>query len=97
MSTDREMSGEYGDQFSESTRVFEVAEGSKREDHYIVTISFKVQVFDPSNRFLAKWGTEGSAVGEFYLAAGIALDGAAKVYMTYGLNNQVSVYAPSQS
>ena len=97
MSTYREMSGEYGDQFSESTRVFGVAGGSKREDHYIVIISFRVRVFDPSSRFLAKWGTEGSAAGAFYLAAGIALDGAAQVYMTYGLNNQVSVYAPSQS
>ena len=56
-----------------------MAEGSKREDHYIVTILFRVQVLDPRSQFLAKWGTEGSAVGEFYLAVGIALDGAAKV------------------
>ena len=61
----------------------------------------RVQVFDPSGKFITTWGNKGSGIGQFdlvvhedttYTIGGIALDKNNNVYVADGLNQRVQEF-----
>ena len=52
----------------------------------------RITVFSPSGKFLAKWGTSGSAQGELSGPAGIAVDANDDVYVVDQANNRVQKF-----
>lgn len=67
---------------------------------YVVdTLNHRVQVFDSTGRFLAKWGrnggdgTAGAGDGEFNRPADVAVDERGHVYITDAGNNRIQAFA----
>ncbi len=52
----------------------------------------RVLVYSSSGQFLANWGSEGSADGQFDQPQGIAVDTAGNVYVTDSGNHRVQVF-----
>jgi DNA-binding beta-propeller fold protein YncE len=52
----------------------------------------RVQVFDRAGRFLAGWGREGAAPGEFRLPSGAAVDGRGRVHVCDSLNRRIQQF-----
>ena len=49
----------------------------------------RIQVFDRDGRFLAGWGREGGAPGEFRRPSGVAVDGRGRVHVCNSLNRRI--------
>jgi sugar lactone lactonase YvrE len=49
--------------------------------HVVDVRNHRIQVFDPNGAFIRKWGSAGSAAGQFDAASGIAVDTASNVYV----------------
>ncbi len=54
--------------------------------------NYRVQKFDSAGKFLAKWGTEGSADGQFEEPGGIAVDAAGNVYVVDSRNYSIQKF-----
>ena len=52
----------------------------------------RIQKFDGTGTFLAKWGSRGTGDGEFRAPAGIAVDGSGNVYVTERENHRVQKF-----
>jgi DNA-binding beta-propeller fold protein YncE len=59
------------------------------------TFNYRIQKFDSSGTFLAKWGSMGSAPGQFREPAGIAVDAQGNVYVGDKDNNRVQKFSSS--
>ena len=63
---------------------------------YVTDIgNYRVQKFDGSGQFLAKWGSEGTGAGQFKEPAGIAVDKQDNVYVADVCNNVVQKFDDS--
>ncbi len=54
--------------------------------------NYRVQKFDSAGKFLAKWGTEGAADGQFSEPGGIAIDAADNVYVVDSRNYSIQKF-----
>lgn len=60
---------------------------------YVVDASnVRVQKFDSSGNFLAKWGSYGTGNGEFHTPTGIAIDASNNVYVSDSGNNTIQKF-----
>ncbi len=57
--------------------------------------NYRVQKFDSAGKFLTKWGTEGSADGQFSEPGGIAIDSADNVYVVDSRNYSIQKFDAS--
>ena len=53
----------------------------------------RIQKFDSSGTFPAKWGNNGSADGEFYYPHGVASDTTDSIYVADSGNNRIQKFA----
>jgi DNA-binding beta-propeller fold protein YncE len=70
------------------------------EDNVYVTDSgnHRVQKFTSDGTFITEWGEEGQSNGQFSMPEGLAVDtSSGKVYVSDTSNNNVQVFAPSES
>jgi DNA-binding beta-propeller fold protein YncE len=56
------------------------------------TMNFRVQEFDPSGKFLRKFGENGDTVGTFARLKGLALDGFGNLYAVDGGHSNVQIF-----
>jgi len=60
---------------------------------YVVDGLFhNVQIFDRQGRFLAHFGQQGRAPGEFWMPSGIFIDDSDKIYVADTYNSRVQVF-----
>ena len=58
------------------------------------TSNDRIQKFDSSGTFIEKWGSGGSAEGEFAAPSAVAVDYSGNVYVTDSYNNRVQKFLP---
>jgi DNA-binding beta-propeller fold protein YncE len=57
----------------------------------------RVQKFDSNGNFITKWGSTGTADGQFNVPIGIAINSKGIVYVAESNNARVQIFAPSIS
>ena len=55
----------------------------------------RIELFDAQGRFIAQWGSSGSADGQLSNPVGLALDRQGDLYVADTLNQRIEVFAPS--
>jgi DNA-binding beta-propeller fold protein YncE len=67
----------------------------RRGNLYVAdTGNYRVQIFDPSGKFIGKFGTQGDAPGEFIRPKGIAVDSEGHVYVADAEFNNFQILTP---
>ena len=57
----------------------------------------RIQKFDSDGNFITKWGSNGTGDGQLYDPVSIVVDSSDNVYVAYGVNIRIQVFAPSYS
>jgi len=52
----------------------------------------RIQKFNATGSFITKWGSEGSANGQFYIPEGVAVDNEGNVYVADSFNNRIQKF-----
>ncbi len=58
----------------------------------VLLFGWRPGVATPDYVFLRKWGTQGTADGQFRYPYGVAVDGAGNVYVSDRRNNRIQVF-----
>jgi len=58
-------------------------------------LNSRIQKFGSSGSFMTKWGSTGTAAGQFKSPGGVAVDSSGNVYVADTDNNPVQVFSPS--
>ena len=70
-----------------------VAVDSAGKNVYVVdTYNHRIQKFNSDGTFIAKWGNNGKAEGQFSYPAGVAVDSAGNVYVAETYNNRIQKF-----
>jgi NHL repeat len=61
----------------------------------LIGYNARVQKFDGNGNFITKWGSTGTADGQFNVPIGIAINSKGLVYVTDNKGARVQIFAPS--
>ena len=56
----------------------------------------RIQKFNSNGKFITKWGSYGTADGQFSNPYGVAVDSSGNVYVADSLNNRIQVFSPGR-
>ena len=62
---------------------------------YVADNSSRIQKFNSNGSFITKWGSYGSADGQFRFPTNVAVDSSGNVYVVENYHNRIQVFSPS--
>jgi DNA-binding beta-propeller fold protein YncE len=85
--------GSHGEGDGQFSNAWGVAVDESGNIYVTDTGNDRVQKFNSSGQFIAKWGSRGSENGQFDAPRGIAVDGVGNVYVTDSYNNRIQKFS----
>ena len=59
---------------------------------WLISDNNRIQKFDSNGKFITKWGSYGTADGQFSIHIGVAVDSSGNVYVTDSANNRIQKF-----